>query len=211
MSFGFLFQPPSEEEQRAMREAHERHEMHMDDFRHGFQRLFEELGEDQLGTLKMMFHLLCDRTNDSLAAHWEGMISWELKRRFGICVTCGKNHDEELTAPTEEHPLVKEAENTMRPLTEAEKFFSTPEEIAADEDQTLPIFLGSLNEDQIALMKEYHLDDVYDGETQELLHFACTGIQGMKQGCGVTYPSIEDRMLKGPEECSGCFSRMAQG
>jgi hypothetical protein len=60
-------------------------------------------------------------------------------------------------------------------------------------------------------MKEYHLDDVYDEETQQLLHFACTGIKGWNKPCGVTYPTIEDRMQKGHEECSGCFVRMMHG
>lgn len=68
-----------------------------------------------------------------------------------------------------------------------------------------------VQESEEELMRKYHLDDQRDADTHELLGYICTGIEGMKGPCGARYPSIEDRMLKPPEHCSGCFIRMAQG
>jgi hypothetical protein len=65
--------------------------------------------------------------------------------------------------------------------------------------------------DTLALMELYHLDDLRDEETNALLGFICTGIEGMKEPCGMRYPTIADRMLHPPETCSGCFVRMANG
>lgn len=60
-------------------------------------------------------------------------------------------------------------------------------------------------------MKKYHLDDLRDEDTGELLGFICTGIDGVRSPCGVRYVSIEDRMLRDPEHCSGCFIKAAHG
>lgn len=184
--FPFSFEPPNEEEQAEMRAAHERHQMAIDDFRHGFQRLFSELDQDQLRTLRTMLHILSEQTPNLNASGWEGMISWELKARFNICVSCGVNHEEEFADPAA----------------------SQKEEVTPD--QPLPIFKEVEMTEQ-ELMKQYHLDDLRIEGTGELVGFACTGIYGAPGPCGMSYPSIQDRMLKDPEECSGCFRRMAQG
>lgn len=81
----------------------------------------------------------------------------------------------------------------------------------SNEDQPLEKFRDITLEER-ELMKTYHLDDARVEGTNELVGFACTGIEGgPKGGCGIIYVSIEDRMLKGPEDCHGCFVRAGQG
>ena len=80
----------------------------------------------------------------------------------------------------------------------------------SNEDQMLPNF-EELSDEQKREMEEYHLDDLRLEGSGELIGFMCTGINGMHGPCGMTYPSIEDRKLRPPEYCSGCFVRMAQG
>lgn len=182
-SFHFGSQP-SEEEIEAMKQYHQRQQMQMDEFRHAHQRLFEELNEDQLMALKHMFHFIVESSASILAAQWDGEAAHALKARFNICMTCGVNHDKEVQAP---------------------------EEPPRKEDTLLPMFAWELSKKDKELMELYHLDDLRIEGTDELVGFACTGINGMSGPCGVTYPSIADRMLKGPEECSGCFIKMGHG
>jgi hypothetical protein len=202
--FGF-FQPPSEEEQKQMQEAFERHRMSVEEFQHSFQRLFEELDEDQLKTIRTAFHALLDTTGSPLAGQWEGMVAWQLKTRFNICVTCGVDHDKELSDQNSHVNIPQEFLEVTPPEEVAPLVID--KRIAQD---GLTIF-APLSTEQRSLADKYHLDDLRDQDTNELLGFYCTGINGMKGPCGMKYPSIEDRMLREPEHCSGCFQRMAQG
>lgn len=81
----------------------------------------------------------------------------------------------------------------------------------AKEDQPMFDAFDDLTDEQKKLMELYHLDDLREEGTGKLLRFKCTGISGMREGCGLTYETIEDRMLRGPETCSGCFIRMGHG
>jgi hypothetical protein len=208
-----------EEVQEKLREHYERHEMMKEEFRHSFQRIFEELPEDHLRTIRTMLSVISDQDESSLAAEWLGMASWALKTRFNVCVTCGVNHDEELaeTPPPqekggyfEEVPL--DCDNPECPDAGrcggrcAQKFSDT----SSEADQPLPMFYEP-SEDERKLMDEYHLDDLRDQDSNEFLGFICTGIQGWNKPCGMRYPSIQDRMLREPESCSGCHQRMMHG
>ena len=101
MSFGFFgpFHQPTEEEIEQHKRQQERYEMQMDEFRHGHQRLFEELNEEQLTHLKTMMQIIAGgdmETGRALAASWEGQASMALKMRFNICVAHGVDHEKEL-------------------------------------------------------------------------------------------------------------------
>lgn len=200
--FGFPGQEPSAEDLARMKEAQDRREMEISAFQHDFQRLFEELPEEQLRVIRTMMQLVeCEHNIN--AAKWEAMIAWAMKVRFGTCVTCGVNHDTELHVP--EHEPESGSDHVQVLVGEV-----LIEEAAKAVDPEADDLFG-FTDTQRGQMAEYHLDDVYDEDTGKLLYFACTGIEGMKGPCGVTYPSIEDRMLKPPESCSGCFQRMMHG
>lgn len=192
-----------EEVQQKLREHYERHEMMKEEFRHSFQRIFEELSEDQLRTIRTMLSVISDQDDSHLAAEWLGMASWALKTRFNICVTCGINHDEELT---EEPPSEKKEEEYFDnvPHTTVTRMYKV------DDDQPLPSFYEP-SEDERKLMEQYHLDDLRVEGTNEFLGFICIGIKGWDKPCGMKYPSIQDRMLRDPESCSGCHQRMMHG
>lgn len=80
-----------------------------------------------------------------------------------------------------------------------------------DDENVVRVDNIEFTESDLENMSKYHIDDLWDEDTNEFLGFICTGIQGMKQGCGMRYPSIEDRMLREPESCSGCHSVMGHG
>lgn len=177
---------PTAEEKEQMKRDTELASMEAFEFQHAWQRLIEELSLDQLRALKMMFHL-AGSSDHQLAWQWEAMVAWEAKKRFGICMTCGVNHDEELRNETA----------------------SIPAKMPSEQDDPFSIF--TISDSDRELMEKYHLDDVYDEKSGAFLYFKCTGIQGMRGECGVTYPSLEDRLMKAPEECSGCHQRMMHG
>lgn len=208
----FPFHPPTPEEMEEMQRQQTEHEMRLTEFRHSFQRMFEEMDENQLSTIQTMFHILADGTDSRLASYWEGIIAWERKKRFNICSTCGVDHDKEILSPDTGDHAADPTEPT-RPVME-----STP---AAAGFQVLDDGTLVIPPEIRETMNQYHLDDTYTdrGESSDPNHqqyiflgFKCTGIQGgPKDGCGVVYPTIQDRMIKGPEECSGCFQRTMHG
>ena len=205
-----------------MEEQRQRNEMEVREFQHGFQRLFEELDEEQLSTFKTMLHILATQTSHPMACLWEGMTAHALKVRFNICITCGVNHDhgfvpdETQQAPPPMRVLGLEDEELRRepkdpsPIPQGGQIYS-------DDDQPFDLTFGKqafdagLDESQLRLMQQYHLDSVHDEDTGKLLRFACTGIKGTRGPCGVTYPTLADRMLNEPEHCDGCFQRTKHG
>lgn len=62
-------------------------------------------------------------------------------------------------------------------------------------------------DEMIAQMRQYHLDDAYvDGTEPAVFHgFVCS------RKCGMTYPTIEDRMLKAADTCPGCILKSKWG
>jgi hypothetical protein len=62
------------------------------------------------------------------------------------------------------------------------------------------------SDEQERLIKEYNLDDAYEVNTDppKFLGFIC-------RGCGIVYVSLEDRMLRRPDECHGCFLKAKFG
>ena len=190
----FAFQPPTPEQLAEMEEAERRNEIARQDFRHSVQRFIEsELTEDQLRMLRSMIHEV-DHTQ-GLADQWIGMISMCLKMKHNICITCGVNHDDEF----------QETAHDDKETFRKETFLESEKKVVERIEKFLPV------DKHEEYMREYHLDDVYDSDTKAFLYYKCTGIEGMSGPCGVTYPSLADRMMKKPEECSGCFARMAQG
>lgn len=185
----------SEQQKKELQERYEKAEMFREEFRHAFQRLFEELNEDQLRTVHTMLRVLADAETPLIAAEWYGMSGWALKNRFNICVTCGINHDEEFDSNV--------------PHTTVTKNF--PSESKSESPQHSTLSDTSWTSEERELMEKYHLDDAYDEDTGKFLGFICTGIKGWDKPCGVRYPSIEDRMKREPESCSGCHQRMMHG
>ncbi len=62
-----------------------------------------------------------------------------------------------------------------------------------------------LNELEQTICEVWNLDDLRDNEENNtLLGFVC-------KNCGQRYPSLQDRILKAPDDCSGCHSKSRWG
>lgn len=210
MWFQLPFEMP-EEIRKQMEEHQQRAEMAADSYRHDVTRLFAELPLDQLMTLRNMLHQLVFDEDGRLAAYYEGQVSSALRFVHNVCPSCGVDHDKEAAnfepAPAEdtEANMADDLIGEYRQKA-AEK---ADEEPPTDKLQSmLPTF--DLTEEDLANMEKYHLDDMRDQDTHQILGFLCTGV-GNQGACGMIYPSIEDRMMRDPETCTGCQQRAAWG
>lgn len=198
------------EELRKMMEAQQdRHMMEASAFIHGVERLFNELGKDDLLIVR---ELIKSCSNEYNSAYFDGQVSSYVKVRFGICASCGVNHDEEQMPDLfQGTPLTDELIETIKQvgmkgsiiLPNDDEF--TVERPVYSEDNPL-----HLDEVKLTMMKEYHLEDAWDADTKVFLGFACTGVSGSGP-CGMIYQSIEDRMLREKDQCSGCSTKSRWG
>jgi predicted esterase YcpF (UPF0227 family) len=158
-----------EELRQKMEEAHARHEMMAEEYRHSTQRLWDELNEEQLVTMRNLMHNLA-MGGSPLGFYYEGQIAQAAYLRFNICPGCAVDHNKDL-----------------------------PQETVQQKPR-------EWSEEELDQMELYNLDDAYDEETREFVGFVC-------KGCGLRYPSIEDRMRKPPgvEGCGGCIHKAKFG
>ena len=186
-----------------MEEHAQRMEMAADSYRHEVTRLFSELSQDQLMILRNMMHQLVFSDDGKLAAYYEGQVATVLNLKFNVCPSCGVDHDKE--AASFEAP---EADMKSTVTDVVNETINEYREKAQDKlQEMLPTF--DLSEEDLANMEKYHLDDLRDADNHQILGFRCTGVNGV--ACGMVYPSIEDRMLRDPDTCSGCQQKAAWG
>lgn len=204
-----FFGAPNEEQLREIKEAQHRQEIAQEDFRHGVQRMIEEMSEEYLSLWRTILGHISASEHDHevpipMTNILYGQITWELKKRFNICASCGVDHSKEIapeqTSTSEAEQVEEEVEETVIPAGVVR--------IRGDG-------VYEWSDEALAEMNRYHLDDLYkwnDEETwAEFQGFACTGIEGSHGPCGMTYISIADRKLREPEVCSGCFQRNMHG
>ena len=192
MTHEFEFHQLPEEIREAMERHQQLHQMQADDYRHSVQRFFDELDKDQLVTFRWMLRNM-GMGGSQLAQYYEGQISQILYTKFNICPGCMVNHDEEVAEQLQgEHQKhVAASVGTHDPK-------QVPA-IALNEDGT-----RYHTDTEIAQMLEYNIDDAYEEGTTNFLGYIC-------KGCGTIYVSIEDRMLRAPDECSGCIQKAKWG
>lgn len=185
---GFLmseFFPVPEEVAKALREAQDHKEMHVQDYKHSLQRFLDSLNEDQMDTFRMILLGGIQTEGDSLH-YLIGMCDQIGKAKFNFCL-CGEKHDP----------------NDLLGDEEDEAKSPTPEELTANHAAGLgePSWIESDG------------PDLTDHDTYvmycEQYNVVAGGMGNGKvfcNGCGAEYVSLEDRMLRKPgvEGCGGC-------
>ena len=210
-----------------VREQMERHRMEHSETSHSVYRLLTDSDEVQSEALGHIIRAcLADESNGS---YFLGIMAATKAARTGECMACGVNHDKEAHDLFDaERPAA--ATETVEPTTDTPEppdpaggpVVLTPDgpvvymQDANDPTMVRPVPVEALAPlateglgSRIEKMVEYHVEPVEDGDYDGTVR--CTGIAGMNGPCGVTYPNLKDRMLRGPEHCSGCFARAGQG
>lgn len=103
-AMGPFILPIPEQIQEQMRAQHDQAMMAGEVWRHEVRAFFDGLTEEQAITFKGILRNICDNPSgpEALANFWEGMISVFIDFKFGTCIGCGKNHDEDITAMAQE-------------------------------------------------------------------------------------------------------------
>jgi hypothetical protein len=200
--------------------------------RHEFWRMLNTLDENQLRAQTSMFHTVGEHENH-LASYFEGAIAALLESRFDICFACGRNHKAEEAALLSEatiNKFVKQFdEEGVTPLhtpetimdhlvkqdeaTEPEPTSTTSESFAHYVPLTItPVdFNGEIDgqwpRNVLTDYPEFHAKaDEYRVNllTDQYPAVVCAN-------CGQQYPSLEDRMINPPDECSGCAQKEKWG
>jgi hypothetical protein len=159
-------------------------------------RLMDELSIEDLVTFRTVMRYVA--SDPSAYNFFDGVIYSRL-RREGRCTSCGgPDHDHEAF-----EGLTEDDEDELNP---AEKAWKEAGKMAVEVLPTIDAVMAEsgLSVDDYTNMTTYNLDDLRDADTGDLLGFVCLN-------CGMTYPSIADRMLRAPDECSGCFRKAGHG
>lgn len=185
-----------------MRQAKDHEAMVVEDYHHGIARLFDSLNEEQLTAQKSLLHVVASNSKGSsrvIPAYYEGILIGILSVKYGICIGCENNH-EKLMA----EQLQREADQQDQPTAPMD---GGDPYLPADLTVDLKVGqIGFLSDTQIENMQKYNLDDLRSADDNRLMGFVCLG-------CGIQYPSIEDRMLKPADKggCSGCVQKEQWG
>jgi hypothetical protein len=128
-----------------------------------------------------------------LAAYMGGRVTAVMEYRFGECSACGEKHDDELKELVED--------------SKSQRTVPVPPGVAMRRSRFTEI--GSrapITPYEQDLMDQYNLDDVRDGDTNQLLRFVC-------KNCEMSYATISDRMIEqpGPGGCDGCIQKTKWG
>jgi hypothetical protein len=187
----FEMLPLPEEVKQQMREQMDQHHMAIDSFRHDVQRLFEEIDQEHLLTLRHLFNHFAQQTGAVYPAYLEGVAAATLHHRFGVCASCGEDHTAE---------LLKQDGADSQPQPPGE---------------------GQPAGDQLELPFPADNSVSASDEAEYLLlceQFNVTPSEGSKpgvtcRGCGQDYVSLGDRMIKPPgeENCPGCVHKAKWG
>lgn len=155
-----------------LRAQFEAFQMQSEQTAHDIRDLFTTLTEHQLRILRTLIRTMDG--NSSACGYYAGVTSSALSSRFGVCLGCGKKHDDEL----------KEMSGQSEPAKHVHW---------AD-------FVASLDSEMLDNLSKYHMNLIPD----EWPVVACAR-------CGHRYPSIQDRMLRKPDECATCVQKAKWG
>ena len=104
-----------------MQEHADHHQMENESWRHEVLDFINSLPAEHLELLHDMFHSITVADSDTkiaISAYYEGIIVSK-RERFGICIACGKNHDEEFAKMTGEsiegEPAIDMADYNLEP------------------------------------------------------------------------------------------------
>lgn len=229
---------PNEAMRRA-EEQHQRFHQAVDAQKHDVRRLFTEIKKEHLVTLHDLLGSLVNSDEEvaAAAAHFHGQAKIYLEMLHKICSACGKDHDEAIqdvvgtpATPTgviadpAYQAIVDDVAKAAGPATLNEHydgFKDLPEpyrQFLLDQGLTglsgpdLKVGeAGRLSLRQVKAMEHWRLDDLREKTDLILLGFVCVGYPQQGLECGMRYPSIEDRAMKAPDDCSGCHIKAAHG
>lgn len=186
-----FFQSPEEIEAQ-----HQRYHMEQEAQIHGVIDLIHSLDEEQLKNFIVLMSGLTDAQNSALIAGIHlGQARAIGSNKFGWC-KCGREHE------TPEQMLAKEVDRgAERVAAEHPVAGRKPEPLELDELPNMSAVEEAAAANRLILAEEYNVAFAADPTDPSVI---C-------KGCGQTYPSLRDRMVKGPDACHFCHLKSSGG
>jgi len=183
----FGFSDPEE-----MQAAMDRAEMEKDEFHHSLESIWLGLTDDQLLVLSSYFHSI-SHSHDGILhlAMLSGRLMQRRAERMKICALDGKDHEAELKEMSGQ--AGKPDLQKKKPTPEASHLddWAEPEQQSGD-----PRVLKALE----------HADNMRKWN----LEYTNSGLLVCSK-CNMEYASLEDRMVKSPDNCQGCHHKAKFG
>lgn len=161
---------------------------------HRIAHFFDALDEEGLLALRTIVQSLTVTKSAHQSGYYIGVITQMLVHKFGYCRGCGAKHDDELAAMLKDAHNESGTDNVAAP--------SGPKQEAQGENLSAPTSWS-----EVPLEPEFLENLAIWGMnlvTNEYPKVAC-------KNCGLEYVSLEDRMLKTPDNCHGCHHKAAHG
>jgi len=216
---GFFMVDPEE-----IKAAHDRQRMTIEMISRGIDSMVEFLATDKehLLSFKWLMESISHFDNVKLATKMEGTAEALLKYKFDACTHCGQKHSELKPSEGEQKSAaatVKDEALLLTPEGIIEEILSNEGGLSAE---WIDRYITRMDPHppregvEMKMMKLYNLDDLWErtvpasqsdnkpGEGDFFVGFVC-------KSCGQFYRSIQDRMLRGTDECRGCWTKAAHG
>jgi len=152
----------------------------------------ENASKDDLINLGMLLHAALG--NPAYGWQFIGTIEGELHHRFGRCYVCGNDHEAEKDNAVEATAAEMTADGTPIPGTP----FHTGD--ASAFDNLAQELIGRPWPQYLELCANYNVRSNVDQDGKVIC-----------KTCNMPYPNLDDRMLKEPDDCSGCHQWHATG
>lgn len=147
---------------------------------HESREFFDSLNERQLRKLSGLLNHIVN-TEGTAGVFYIGLISAFIDIKFGSCMACGKNHDDELAKMSGQK-------------------IPDPDIIAPLNVDHDPGFPAKGTPEYDRLMVAYNTEQDDDGSDRV-----------MCKGCGLWYINLQDRALRRKDACHGCIEKAKWG
>lgn len=159
------------------------------DFRNAIKSLILEASLEHLVTIRGLIQAISRDDTGRTGAFFDGLVTYHLELVHKVCAKCGGNHEEDLF----DHQSTQEKPFSQEKWDKLETAVTKVETESSDEITTEQ------------LMIEYKVEP--GGEIYPPGTVICTN----RPECSYVWPSLEDRMLRAPDQCPMCTHKAKWG
>lgn len=204
MTFGFInpenLPPELREQFEAQQAAAERSHMEAIDRAHRVEGFVYGLDQDGLFALSLLLdQVLASGKRGTM--FWSGQVTALLQDRHNVCAIHGVDHDAEALASLHAEGSTGTGDTPTY----------GPEDLARDMDAAAASLVAERVPEKMIDRINANLEVVGQQMDDYRLTFNEDTERFYCSDCGYMYPTIEDRMLKAPDDCPGCHQRAGQG
>lgn len=195
--FAFGIEPPTPEQIEEHKKMSQMHNAHVEASQQAIYEFIRSMKPEQLVTFRT---ILADIENVEVKGMYDGLAQGALIFVHGVCKDCGIDHtEEEMEKLVSRVSATKPDSPSLQSEIDKEK---AKRHLDIEKARNMGEAVELMNREIEAKLKEYNVEMNDDDEND---------IRVMCMGCRTIYPSLADRMLKQPNDCSGCHQKAKFG